>query len=332
VRRAGRTAVAVAVLLAVTAACANASSGAHGRDGGSTAPTGAAPTTTRPTSTTRPTVAVEPSAGCRIGTATVPGDTTRTVVVAGAVRAYRLAVPEGYRAGVPAPLVLLFHGFSGSGAQIETLSRMPERADARTVVVVAPDGPDQTWQPSGTGSDAAIVDSIFTAVTQQLCVDRHRVYAAGFSAGAAFTIAYACARRDRIAAIATVAVEFQLGCRAPMPIVAFHGTVDPAVPYDDGATGASLPGVKVRGTLLNMGDWAKLARCTAAPTTTHAGSEVLHTVWRSCAPGTGVELYTVVGGSHTWPGADPAQSPLYTTRQIDATTVMLGFFARHHLG
>ena len=46
---------------------------------------------------------------------------------------------------------------------------------------------------------------------------------------------------------------------------------------------------------------------------------------------TTVALYTITKGSHTWPGADPAASPLYTTKQIDATKLMLAFFAEHRL-
>ena len=68
------------------------------------------------------------------------------------------------------------------------------------------------------------------------------LFAVGFSAGAAFTIVYACARPTLITAIATVAVEFQLGCTRPMSIMAFHGTDDPLVPYRNGAMGSRSPG------------------------------------------------------------------------------------------
>ena len=103
------------------------------------------------------------------------------------------------------------------------------------------------------------------------------------------------------------------------------------MPYRDGATGASLPGVKVRGTLLNLGDWARLDGCGASPATRTIASEITLRTWPGCAPGTSVALYTITNGSHTWPGADPAASPLYTTRQIDATALMLAFFARHRV-
>jgi polyhydroxybutyrate depolymerase len=121
---------------------------------------------------------------------------------------------------------LLFHGYGSDGRSMADLTSMPAKGAVRNFVVVTPDGPNHTWQLSGTGSDAAFIDAVVANVSSSLCIDMHRVATAGFSQGAAFTIFYACARPDRIAAIATVAVEFQLGCRQPMPIRAFHGTAD----------------------------------------------------------------------------------------------------------
>lgn len=258
------------------------------------------------------------------------GEVASTVTVTGVTHRYLLSVPKRYRSDRPAPLVLLFHGFGSDGASIAALTRLPARGAARGVIVVTPDGPNHTWQLSGTGSDSGYIDTLMATVSRGLCVDSRRVYTAGFSQGAAFAIFYACARTDHVAAIATVAVDFQLGCTTPMSILAFHGTADPAVPYQDGAVGLSLPGVKVRGTLRNLGDWAHLDQCRAPPRTTTVGSEVTRTVWGRCGASTTVSLYTIAGGGHSWPGADPAQNPTYTTRQIDASTLMLDFFARHH--
>ncbi len=111
--------------------------------------------------------------------------------------------------------------------------------------------------------------------------------------------------------------------------MAFHGTSDPAVPYANGAIGLSLPGIKVRGTLLNMGDWAMLDRCRSVPIVRDIGTDVVRRVWPSCARGNQVILYTVLGGSHTWPGAAKSASPLHTTETISATNLSLRFFAQH---
>jgi polyhydroxybutyrate depolymerase len=155
------------------------------------------------------------------------------------------------------------------------------------------------------------------------------VYFAGYSAGAAFTIFYACAHQGLLAGIATVAVEFQLGCTQPLSILAFHGTADPAVPYTDGAVGLSLPGVHVRGTELNMGDWARLDGCRVTPDTRRLASEVTREIWPRCTAGHAVALYRIEGGGHSWPGADPSKGGAgFTTQQLSADQQILAFFAR----
>jgi polyhydroxybutyrate depolymerase len=260
-----------------------------------------------------------------------PGDVASTITIGGVTHGYLVSVPPKYGPRRPAPLVLLFHGFGSDGAAMADLTRMPAKGAARGFIVATPDGPNHTWQLSGTGSDAAFIDALVSKLSSSLCVDPRRVYATGFSQGAAFAIFYFCARPGRIAAITTVAVDFQLGCTRPVPMLAFHGTADPLVPYQDGAVGLSLPGVKVRGTVLNLGDWARLDRCRATPTTTRVGTEVTRTAWPGCTAQTEVTLYTIEGGGHAWPGADPAKNPTHTTQQIDATVLMLDFFGRHHL-
>jgi polyhydroxybutyrate depolymerase len=226
------------------------------------------------------------------------------------------------------PLILLFYGFASDPAQFTSLTGLPARGAAQGDLVVVPhiQPGESEWQFSGTGTDAAFVDAVVSSLEATYCVDTSAVVAAGFSAGAAFTIAYACAHQRQIAAIATVAVEFQLGCTRPLPILAFHGTADPLVPYQNGAIGLSLPGIKVRGTELNMGDWARLDHCAGAPGRSVIGPQVVRQTWHHCTRGTAVVLYTIRGGGHTWPGADPAKAVGLTTQQVDATATMLRFF------
>jgi polyhydroxybutyrate depolymerase len=194
------------------------------------------------------------------------------------------------------------------------------------VAVPHSQGTEAEWQIDSHGTDASFVDELINSLELTYCIDKSAVFAAGFSAGAAFTIAYSCSHQTQIAAIATVAVEFQLGCTRPQSIMAFHGTNDPLVPYRNGAEGLSLPGVRVRGTQLNMGDWAKLDGCRASSRRQRIGSQVIRQQWPGCASGTRVVLYTVVGGGHSWPGADPKKALGLTTEQVSATQQILSFF------
>ena len=272
------------------------------------------------------------SSGCgpRMGTGAVTPGTTqnRTLSIGAVTGSYRLTVPHSYRPGSPMPLVLLFYGFGSDPLQFLALTHLPSKASSDGYLVAVPQAQGSEWQFSGQGTDAAFVNRLLQEIDGSYCIDQHRVFAAGFSAGAAFTLFYTCTHQAQIAAIVTVAVEFQLGCTRPVSILAFHGTEDPLVPYQDGAVGLSLPGVKVRGTELNMADWAGLDHCRSTPKRTRVGSQVIKQQWSGCIDGTSVELYSVLGGGHSWPGADPRVSVGLTTQQVSATTQALAFFGR----
>ena len=264
-------------------------------------------------------------------TPTTAAGTTQTLTyqdgsVAGS---FNLTVPRSYRPHRPTALVFLFYGSGSNPASFSTITNFPALGAAQGDIVVVPQiQPNESeWQFSGHGSDAAFITALDTHLQATYCIAPRRVFAAGFSAGAAFSLFYACSHQRDIRAIATVAVDFQLGCTRPMPILAFHGTADPLVPYQNGAVGISLPGQKVRGTLLNMGDWAKLDRCRAVPVTVTVGSQVSRSQWPRCTPGTSVTLYTVLGGGHDWPGADSKYGFGLTTQQISASLLILRFFS-----
>jgi polyhydroxybutyrate depolymerase len=240
---------------------------------------------------------------------------------------YSLTFPGSYRAGHPVPLILLFYGFGSNPSQFSALTDLPSRGSDLGYLVAVPHAQGDEWQFSGNGTDGIFVSRLVDKIEGTYCVDTKRVFAAGFSAGAAFTIIYACAHQGQIAAIGTVAVEFQLGCSRPLSIMAFHGTKDPLVPYQNGAIGLSLPGIKVRGTQLNMSDWARLDHCRSKPRKKRTGTQVTLQSWTGCTKGTRVVLYSIVGGGHSWPGADPKESVGLTTQQINATAEILGFFS-----
>ncbi len=110
---------------------------------------------------------------------------------------------------------------------------------------------------------------------------------------------------DRIAAIGLVAAEFLLRpCRGPLPVIAFHGTADPIVPYRSGGTGRSCPASPSPGAVQNLDAWARLDRCaTASPTCGSCRPWWSGGPGPAAAHGSSVVLYTVLGGGHTWPGS-----------------------------
>jgi polyhydroxybutyrate depolymerase len=125
-----------------------------------------------------------------------------------------------------------------------------------------------------------------------------------------------------------------------VPVITFHGTADPILPFGGGtgtanlsqllddteATPAPIPTV--------VQDWAARDGCDTRSVATDVADQVVLRHYR-CPAGTDVQFYVIAGGGHTWPGslASAAEGATDgpTTFQIDATSLMWSFFLRFQL-
>jgi len=318
-----------AVLAGVVTACSGSSS-----DGASTS---MAPTTTTTLDPADPaSVAAEPSAGCgtepdveRLDPADRPGDVAQTFASGGIDRVYRLAVPDSYDPDVAAPLIVNLHGAGSDALQASTYGDVPRRAAERGMLTVAPEAIGGRWEIAGTGADGDFLTALVDDLEARYCIDRNRVHLVGMSLGAWKAAATACSFDGRFASLALVTVEVFPGDCDPTSVVAFHGRADFTVPYGEGGTvdPTGSPNEGVSGTLANIASWADNAGCDAEPVVERIGDDVEHRRYEGCDPGLGVELYTIDGGGHTWPGSDIEIGP--TTQTIDATDLALDWFEAH---
>ena len=165
------------------------------------------------------------------------------------------------------------------------------------------------------------------------------------SNGAIFATALVCELPGRLAAIAPVAgVNSTKVCSSgtpPTSLLAFHGTADPIVPYAGGRYFAGVhplddeparSGTARRAQPVDdaVASWAAFDGCGTPPATTEIAPDVERLAYPCPAGGT-VELYRVVDGGHTWPGAIPVNLARLgpTSATIDATGLMLAFFDAH---
>ena len=259
--------------------------------------------------------------------------------MSGTVRSFRLAIPTSYRPIQPTPLLFDFHGSGSNAVQQSAYSQLPAEGAAAGYLVVTPDARSGNWNLAAPGTstdDQRFITAIEADLGSRYCVARSRIYASGISLGSEFATIVACNRANHIAAIGLVAAEYLLRpCGGPVPVLAFHGTADPIVPYASGATGRSVVGVPVVGAVQNLQAWARLDNCDANPAVTLPAPGIVTRTWGGCAAGSSVVLNTVVGGGHTWPGSPVVLSASWfgpTTESISATRAMLAFFSTHPTG
>jgi len=157
--------------------------------------------------------------------------------VDGAARTYSLTRPTTARRD--APILLLFHGYSGSPASIAEASQLPAAAAEEGWVVVAPrgSGDPSRWaiQRLPGPDDVSFVRQLIEHVARDGCADPSRVAAAGYSNGAGFTAVLTC-ELDLVASAMVGGANLGPTCDVPdgYPIVVAHGTADDVVPIAGG--------------------------------------------------------------------------------------------------
>ena len=276
--------------------------------------------------------------------------TTGTLVSSGQKREYLLYVPPSYNPATRTPLVISLHAGATWPAQQMHLSHWNQLADEHGFIVVYPSGTPElfdvvrTWHTFARGApldrDVRFIADLIDTLRSAYNIDPARIYANGMSNGGGMAFVLSCTLSDRVAAVGLVAPAQSLPpdwCPAthPVPMIVFHGTADPLVPYAGGPLGDPFNPVKpvfpaVRDVVAR---WAQRNRCGAEPVESAVAPNVTRTEYSHGADGAPVVLYTIQGGGHTWPGGKPLPAWRVgpNSHSIDATRVMWAFFRAHPL-
>lgn len=144
----------------------------------------------------------------------------------------------------------------------------------------------------------------------------------------------ACELSDKIAAIGPVAGALDAeSCVPSQPVsaIVFHGTADEHVLYEGGRPQRQLDPHphSDRSVAESVSFWVKQDGCRPNPKRREQET-ILRELYSGGRNGAEVELVTIRGGGHAWPGgqkwASGAEEP---TKEISATEVMWEFFAAH---
>jgi polyhydroxybutyrate depolymerase len=245
--------------------------------------------------------------------------------------------------------VLNLHGSGSTAAQQEALTGMDTSADQDGFLVaypqgLIPSGAGFDWNipgvplfggapvPAGAADDVTFLTGLVTDLSGRYCVDSARVFATGLSGGGRMASQLACDASSTFAAVAPVAgLRLPSPCPAtrPVSVVAFHGTADPVDPY--GGHGQAYWTYSVPTAAQG---WATRDGCPGPQTDTGTGYTLTH--YGGCASGTTVDLYSIDGEGHEWPGGPHLPSSITRvlgpqSDAIDANTAMWSFFSAHPL-
>jgi polyhydroxybutyrate depolymerase len=244
-----------------------------------------------------------PSAGCAHGTIDTGRRLERALTVDGTERRYVLDVPDELEAGRPVPLLFDFHGIGHSGAGVWQVSGFRALAPRERFVTVYPDGLPISFtrgerQFTGPGweirtlspnRDVAFTVAMLETLERELCIDRARVYATGFSNGGYFSHVLACARADLFAAVAPVSggwMPWACEPSRPVPVMIHHGRQDRVIDVAEARRADRA--------------WREIDACRAgAPAASPDGGESC-AVATGCAAGVSV-AYCEGDFAHRWP-------------------------------
>jgi polyhydroxybutyrate depolymerase len=278
-------------------------------------------------------------------TSLAAGDYEQTLNSEAGVRTFEIHVPPGLDPSKPAPLVFALHGGGQNVYQFEGFAHIRPKSDSSGFVLVEADGtpalgPSTTPPPAQDAGvvlevwnagncceyaaevndnvdDVGFVSAMIDTVESQICIDPKRVFATGFSNGGMLSHRLACQLSDRIASIVAVSggngqtdydktpneTLFPCNPGRPLPVLHIHGTQDACYPFDGGWGPLSL--VTFQPVMVTIQDWLTRNGCgTGAPTNVLTNGAATCNMY-PCPEAGEVELCTIDGGGHYWPGGDP---------------------------
>jgi polyhydroxybutyrate depolymerase len=275
------------------------------------------------------------------------GESTRTLTHDGLKRSYILYAPASLNRSQPAAVVFVLHGGAGNAGTAIRMSGFNAAADKNGFLVVYPNGTGRlgaeillTWNGGGCCGyaqeknidDVGFLRAVVADLQSFAAVDLNRIFATGMSNGGILSQRLGCEAADLFAAIAPVSGTLNFPpCNPsrPVPVIEFHGTADEHVPYNGGNGPQSLTNVDFASVKDSIGFWTSFDGCNPQPQSNTA-DVVRHDTWTGCRGGASVELYTIIGGGHSWPGGAAAESDLDpSTGNISATQLIWKFFAAH---
>lgn len=234
--------------------------------------------------------------------------------IVGGERPVTVNLPETLAS--PAPLLILLHSASTSGAHQENYMKLGPVAKKNGIIYIAPDGmtnPEgkRFWNASKSCcnrykeevDDVAYINSLIDEISAKTPVDPKRIYFIGHSNGAFMSFTFAC-KTNKVAAIVAIAgaMDAEPDCApsTPVSLLNIHGTSDKTIKIDGGVMNnnsyTSAKSTLTRIALVNKCSSPEIAKKDFEPTIKGAETTVFN---YSCESHTHLQYWKIANGSHS---------------------------------
>jgi polyhydroxybutyrate depolymerase len=248
-------------------------------------------------------------------------------------RSFRIHLPTRATRGPVAQLIIAYHGLGQTAEQLETQTGFDVTADAMGAIVVYPEAALGQWDVTGDFVDIFGIDDLaFTRqmidrLSTEFVFDRTHITAVGLSNGAEYVQRLACQMADQISGFVSVAGTLARPsrdvCSPSQPVAALYilGAADRQFPVNGDDVVLSVDST--------LDFWSQRNHCSARgtrvtlPDTARDSTRVYRRRYVGCTDGAPVELDSIAGSGHGWPGA--VQLPNGVSRNISANTEIRRF-------
>jgi polyhydroxybutyrate depolymerase len=245
-------------------------------------------------------------------------------------RNVRVFVPSSYRPGVPAPFVMVLHGYGQAASGMEDYLSLRQHAEAEGFLYCTPQGTSNNvgwtfWNAwgaccnyySSTVDDVSYLRTILLKSIAELGADPKRIHVTGLSNGGFMALRMAMEAPELIASVASIAGTMDRETQLPPPgepvsILQIHGTSDQVIFFPGGRPTSGLPGLtaatpEAAGAREVVERWQEWNRCLEAEEESEPsldldsglrGNDSQVSRWKSCTDDVAVELWTIVNGGH----------------------------------
>ena len=187
-------------------------------------------------------------------------------------------VPTAYKGDKPVALLVDYHPIGGNSKDMMNSSPYKGKTDPEGVISLYPQGTAGGVGMMGSSAgwnvgpccskddDIAFSRAMIKLVEEKACIDKKRIYAAGFSMGGGMSNQVACSMADVYAAVAPASMDLNKdnsqNCSPArsIPIIMFRGTTDPVCKWDGGDSGYG-DGLNFLGAVGNFKFWGEKNGC-----------------------------------------------------------------------